>query len=497
MNPRPRLDRSLFPRTDTLPERVLQFGEGNFLRAFVDWQIGEMNKRRLFLGSVVVVQPIERGTVETLNGQDGLFTLIQRGLVEGKPVERREVIPVIRRGIDPYARWAEFLECARQPEIRFIFSNTTEAGIAHVPVPFPVGACPAPFPAKLAAFLFERYRHFGADSERGLLVFPCELIERNGRALKECVIRNARDWGLEDGFFDWLGRHNHFYDTLVDRIVSGFPENDAETLRSELGYEDALMVCSEIYHFWAIQGDQAARGELPLLEAGLNVRWTEDLTPFRTLKVRILNGAHTLMAVPAILAGRETVRQCLQDPLVGAYLRAAIYREIVPTLDMPEPEIKAYAGTVFERLANPFINHRLASIALNSVAKFRLRVLPSLLEYRERKRAIPPLSAFSLAALIVFYKGVRQDERRLLGTASPKGHVVEDEPKVLAKFVQAHASSDPETACRDILGDKELWGIDLLKVAGLADQVRRYQSDILIRGAEEAMRRAVAAGVKT
>jgi tagaturonate reductase len=497
LSSRPTLNRRLFPGAAAHPERVLQFGEGNFLRAFVDWQIDGMNRKGLFQSGVLVVQPIEKGKVGILNGQDGLYTLIERGLEEGKPLERREMISVIRRGLDPYKQWDLYMESARRPEVRFVFSNTTEAGIDYVPVPFPDGVCPAPFPAKLAAFLYERYRHFGGAAGRGLLVFPCELIEGNGRVLKDCLVRHARDWGLGGGFLEWLDRNNHFYDTLVDRIVSGYPSVEAETLQTELGYEDALMVCSELHHFWAIQGDPAARRELPLTEASFNVRWTEDLTPFRLLKVRILNGAHTLVAIPALLAGRETVGQCIRDPLAASFLRTAIYGEVLPALDMPESEKKSYAGSVFERLANPFLEHRLTAIALNAVSKFRVRVLPSLLAYRERTGGVPALCSFSLAALIAFYKSTRAEVFASPRQAPAKSPAAEDEPKVLAKFARAHGSSDPAAVCREILEDGELWGFDLGSVPGLVDRVILSYGEILTRGMEEAMRRSVAAGEPT
>lgn len=399
-----------------LPERVLQFGEGNFLRAFVDWMINAMNSRGLFGGRAIVIQPIERGLVELLNQQDGLYTCILRGVERGQLVERREIITAISRGIDPYRDWHEFLASAALPSLRFVVSNTTEAGIAYVEEPIPRDSCPRSFPAKVTAWLAERFRRLGDRPETGVVFLPCELIDRNGETLRALVLQHAGAWGLPPEFERWVTDHNRFLNTLVDRIVPGYPREETADLTAQLGYEDPLLTTGEVFHLWVIEGDARLATELPFTQAGLNVVWTTDLTPYRTRKVRILNGAHTMTALAAFLAGLDTVRECVEDSQFGPYMRRAIFEEILPLLPPPEEESRAFAESVMERLANPFIKHLLLSIALNSVSKYRVRVLPSLLEYRSWRGALPANLTLSLAAVLIFYRGGG------FGTGGSAGH---------------------------------------------------------------------------
>ncbi len=417
-----------------MPERVLQFGEGNFLRSFVDWMINAMNAQGLFGGRVVVIQPIEQGLVDVLNEQNGLYTLILRGLQGGQVIERRELITAISRGINPYRDWDAFVAAAAQPDVRFVVSNTTEAGIAYVEEPCPAGQCPASFPAKVAALLAERFSRFCGDPTKGLIFLPCELIDRNGEQLRSCVLRHAAAWGLGPKFAGWVSEHNRFLNTLVDRIVPGYPHEESRTLTEQLGYEDRLLTTGEIFHVWVIEGDAEVAKELPLTQAGLNVIWTSNLQPFRTRKVRILNGAHTMSALPAYLAGLDTVRQCVEDPVFGAYVRRGVFEEILPLLPLPADETRTFAADVMERLANPFIKHNLISIALNSVAKYRVRVLPSLLEYRAARRCLPPALTFSLAALLAFYRGTEVRDGALTGTRTNGPYAVKDDAPVLEVF---------------------------------------------------------------
>jgi tagaturonate reductase len=466
-----------------LPERVVQFGEGNFLRSFVDWMIDAMNARGLFGGSVVVVQPIERGLVDVLNEQDGLYTLILRGLQGGQVVERREVITAISRGIDPYRDWGAFLAAAGQPDLRFAISNTTEAGIAYVEEPRPTRGCPASFPAKVAAFLAERFERLEGDPSKGLVFLPCELIDRNGEQLRSCVLRHAAAWGLDPGFVRWVERHNRFLNTLVDRIVPGYPHDEIRDLSAALGYEDRLLTTGEIFHIWVIEGDAEVAAELPLTQAGLNVVWTSDLQPFRTRKVRILNGAHTMTALAAYLAGLNTVRECVEDPVFGAYVRRGIFDEILPLLTLPADETRVFAEEVVERLANPFITHNLISIALNSVAKYRVRVLPSLLEYRAKFHRLPPALSFSLAALLAFYRGTEIRDGGLTGTRPSGSYAVKDDMPVLEAFrgqwraFEQHR--DVEAVCRALLARTDFWGEDLSALPDLLEGVRSQLSSIL------------------
>lgn len=470
-------------QTPRYPERILQFGEGNFLRAFVDWMVHTMNRQGLFHGRVVVVQPIAQGMVEALNAQDGRYTLLLRGLEDGKVAERREIITSISRGIDPYDDWQGFLACAHNPDLRFVVSNTTEAGIAYIAEPQPIDACPQSFPAKVTAFLYERYRHFDGAPARGMVFLPCELIDRNGETLRDCVLRCAAAWGLDDAFVRWVEEENPFLNTLVDRIVTGYPREEAERLCAELGYEDRLLDTGEIFHLWVIEGDATYQDELPLAQAGLHVIWTDDLQPYRTRKVRILNGAHTMTVLAAHLCGLATVRACVEDPLISAYMRRGVYEEIVPTLDLPAADTRAFADAVFARFANPFIHHRVLDIALNSVAKFAVRVLPSLLEYHRRTGTLPPVLTVSLAALLVFYRG-------------GEGYQVRDEAPVLDAIGQAwrqyeEGHLDAQALCHCLLARADWWGQDLTHVSELVEAVADHVRSILHHGMRPTLTRLI------
>ncbi len=473
------------------PERVVQFGEGNFLRSFVDWMIDAMNGRGLFGGHVVVVQPIERGTVDVLNAQDGLYTLILRGLQGGQVVEQRQVITAISRGIDPYRDWNGFLAVAEQPELRFAVSNTTEAGIAYVDEQRPSHGCPASFPAKVTAFLYRRFGRFRGDPAKGIVFLPCELIDRNGAQLRACVLRHAAAWNLGPEFTGWVSEHNRFLNTLVDRIVPGYPHEEATALAEQLGYEDRLLAAGEIFHIWVIEGDAQVAKELPLTQAGLNVVWTSDLQPFRTRKVRILNGAHTMMALAAFLAGLDTVRECVEDPVLGPYVRRGVFDEILPLLTLPAQDTRAFADDVMERLANPFIKHNLISIALNSVSKYRVRVLPSLLEYRTAYGRVPPALTFSLAALLAFYRGTEIRDGALAGTRGNGPYVVKDDAPVLGAFAEQWSAfdqhRDADALSRAVLARTDFWGEDLSALPDLVEAVSLHLSRILQGGVRQAL----------
>jgi tagaturonate reductase len=474
-----------------LPERVLQFGEGNFLRSFADWMLNAMNAQGLFGGRAAVVQPIARGSADTLNEQDGLYTLVLRGLQGGQVVERRELITAISRALDPYRSWGACLDLAAQPEIRFVISNTTEAGIAYVDEPRPSGRCPESFPAKVATLLAERFTRLSGDPTRGLVFLPCELIDRNGETLRACVLRHAEAWGLGPDFIRWVSGSNRFLNTLVDRIVPGYPHEEIPALTETLGYEDRLLTTGEIFHVWVIEGDAAVAEELPLTRAGLNVVWTPDLQPFRTRKVRILNGAHTMTALPAYLAGLDTVRECVEDPAIGAYLRRGIFGEILPLLALPAEDTRRFAEDVLERLANPFIKHNLISIALNSVAKYRVRVLPSLLEYRAAHRRLPPALTFSLAALLAFYRGTEIVDGALVGARLGGPYAVQDDAPVLEAFREQWRAferhRDPRRLCRSVLARPDLWGEDLSALPDLVEGVGAHLARILDSGVRRAI----------
>jgi tagaturonate reductase len=464
------------------PEKVLQFGEGNFLRCFVDWMFYQLNKKAGFNGSVVVVQPIDKGMVDMLNEQDGLYTIYLRGLKNGKAESTHEVIDVISRGINAYEDFSSYLKTAEQPEIRYVISNTTEAGISLDDKDKSTDTPPNSFPAKLAVWLCHRYKTFNGDTSKGVHIIPCELIEKNADNLRTIIIQLAVKWKFEDGFVNWLNSACTFNNTLVDRIVPGYPRERIGEITSELGYEDKQVVEGEPFHLWVIQAADALQKELPFPSIGLDVLYVNDITPYRTRKVRILNGAHTALVPVAYLYGIDTVRESVEDPIIGKYLRDTIFEEIIPTLDLPKEELERFANEVLDRFRNPYIKHLLMSISLNSWSKFETRVLPSLLEYKKRKGTIPSHLAFSLAATIAFYKGKRGEEAIALN----------DDAAAMDLLKNAWASSDGSEAgikevVTKVLGYEKNWKQDLNGIEGLNDAVTRHLVNIENYGVKKAI----------
>ena len=443
-----------------LTEKFLQFGEGNFLRGFVDWMIDRLNKEADFDGGVVVVQPLAQGLIPMINEQDGLYTLYLRGLQDGQKVEETRVVDCITRGINPFENTDEFFECASNPELRYIISNTTEAGIEYKPNQNPDDFAGLTFPGRLTLFMKRRFD----NKLPGFLLLPCELIDKNGDELKACVLKYAKDFGYGDDFIKWVEEENYFTNTLVDRIVTGYPRDTASEMEKEYGYLDNIIDTAEIFHLWVIQGDKKYAEELPFDKIGLNVLWTDDVTPYKKRKVRILNGAHTMMVLAAHLAGLETVKEAMDDELVFNFMKTGVFDEIIPTLDLPKDELIQFANDVIERFQNPFIKHYLLSIALNSVSKYQVRVLPSVLEYIKENNKEPKCLVFSLAALIAFY---RTD-------------AANDNPDVM-EFMKT-ASVD------DILSKEEYWGTDL---SMLKDSINGYLKSIEEKGIRAAMEEVV------
>lgn len=413
-----------------MKERIIQFGEGGFLRSFVDMFVNIMNEKGLFDGKVVVVQPIEKGLVNVLNEQGGVYHQYLRGIENGEVINSMTEVHSISRGINPYTDYSAYLELAHNPDMRFIVSNTTEAGIEYLGTESLDDAPPKSFPAKLTALLYERYK----AELPGFIILCCELIDHNADFLREYVLKYAELWGLGEGFKTWIERENSFCNTLVDRICTGYPKDEAEELCRQLGCEDRLINTAEIFHLWVIEGDH--EDELPLKKAGINIIWTSDVTPYKKRKVRILNGAHTSMVLAARLYGLSTVGECLNDDTVRAFLKRALDEEIIPTLGSTEEDV-TFGAAVLERFSNPFVKHQLLSIALNSVSKFKARVLPTILEYREKYGRLPKCLTMSLAALIAFY---RTDEAN-------------DGEEIMAFMKSASAE--------EILKKTEYWGEDL------------------------------------
>lgn len=380
-----------------MKETIIQFGEGNFLRGFVDYFIQKLNDKGLYEGKVAVIKPIAFGDTERFTAQNCEYNLFLRGIENGKEVTEHTKIDVISRIIDPYVDWQACLALAKSESIRFVISNTTEAGIAFDPACKFDDPTPSSFPAKLTRMLYERF----SAGLNGLVMLACELIDKNADELKRCVLEYAKLWNLSDEFVAWIENENKFCNTLVDRIVTGYPADEAEELCKKIGYKDNLIDTAEIFHLWVIQGN--FEEELPLQKAGFNVIWTDDVAPFKKMKVRILNGAHTSTVFPSLLCGIETVRDSIADEQLNAFLNNNIKNYILPQLDDTD-EIKAFADAVLGRFANPYIKHMWIAISLNSVSKFSVRVLPTVLEYIEKNNSIPKPLAFSLACLIEYYK---------------------------------------------------------------------------------------------
>lgn len=478
-----------------LPVKVVQFGEGNFLRGFIDWMIDRMNKQGLFNGSVAVVQPIEKGLAEALEQQDGLYTLYLRGLQAGRIVEEKSLVGCIKTALNPYADYQGFLALAENPDLRFVISNTTEAGIAYQPSDRFTDAPPSSFPGKLTAFLYHRYSHFNGNPDKGLVIIPCELIDRNGDTLREIVLRLADEWKLGEGFIRWLTQANDFLNSLVDRIVTGYPAGEAEKMFAKLAYRDAMLDTAESFHLWVIQSPKDFTQELPLAQAGLNVIWTEDMTPYRTRKVRILNGAHTMTVLAAYLMGKNTVLDCMQDNILRQYMNLGLSHEIIPTLDLPKEELDSFAASVVERFSNPFITHYLLSISLNSVSKFKTRLLPSIKEYSKRKGKTPRILAFSLAALILFYRG-EINGGKMTGRRAEGDYPIADDTLVLA-FFQSSWDGFTETAedcirlVERVLSRAELWGENLNSLPGFAEAVANHLNAMLTKGITAAIQNLI------
>jgi tagaturonate reductase len=478
-----KLNKEFYKEFKSYPEKVLQFGEGNFMRAFVDWMIDKMNKAGEFNGSVVVVQPIAQGLGKMLNAQDGLYTLYLNEVNNGEAVSERSIINCISRVLNPYEEWEEYLKVAENPELRFITSNTTEAGIAFNENDKLGDAPQVSFPGKLTAFLHKRYKHFNGDKTKGFIIIPCELIDRNGEKLKEVVLKFAELWNLEEGFITWLNEANTFCCSLVDRVVTGYPRDRIDEINAQLGYEDNLVDDAEKFHFWVIEGPQWIRDEFPVQKVGLDVLFVDDMTPYRTRKVRILNGAHTTMVPVAYLYGIDTVREAVEDPIIGKYIAEALNEEIIPTLDLPKEELDTFAAAVVNRFRNPFIKHYLMSIALNSMSKYETRVLPSLTEYLNRKGELPNKLVFSLAALIKFYKGERNDEKIAL---SDNEDIIELYSKAWAAWDESEAGL--KKVVETVLAYDKNWKKDLNGIPGLTDKVTYYLSKIVFDGIQNALK---------
>ena len=463
------------------PEKVLQFGEGNFLRAFVDWMIDKANREGIYQGSIVLCQPIEKGLKDMINAQDGVYTLAMRGSENGKAVENIEVITSVSRCITPYEDkdYDALMDLAKSPDLEVVVSNTTEAGIAYHAGDKLTDRPPVSFPAKVTAFLYERYRAFDGAADKGLLFLPVELIDNNGAELKRIVLQYADEWDLGDGFVNWVENANEFTSTLVDRIVTGYPRDEVNYFEEKLGYKDNIIDTSELFNLWVIEGDKKWADKLPVHRTDAHVIWTDDVKPYKKRKVRILNGAHTSTVLAAYLAGFDIVMDFMKDDTFRTFMNDVIYKEVIPTLDLPKKELEDFAAAVNDRFANPYIKHKLLDISLNSCSKFNARCLPSLLGYVEEKKELPKCLTFSLAAFIKFYQGEMKDGAytgtRKDGTTYP----IRDDADVLEFFSDIWSRLDADGIAQAVLSKTEFWsGKDLTEVPGLKDAVAGYLKEM-------------------
>lgn len=472
---------------ENAPEKVLQFGEGNFLRAFVDYFIDVMNEKADFNGKAVLVQPIASGLTDMINGQEGLYTLLLRGRENGEKTEQKRIISSVSRCVDPYRDYQGFLDNAANPELRFIVSNTTEAGIAFDPNCRLEDAPPSSFPAKLTAFLYERW----TKKLNGFIILSCELIDHNGDCLKQCVNRYIDLWNLPEEFAKWVEKENTFCSTLVDRIVTGYPRSEADALCEAFGYRDNLIDTGEIFGFWVIEGPDFIKDELPFEKAGLPIIVVKDHTPYKQRKVRILNGAHTSMVLGAYLAGKNIVRECMEDESVCSFMNKTIYSEVIPTLDLPEKELTDFAEAVKDRFNNPYVDHSLLSISLNSTSKWKARVMPSLIEYYKRNNALPKCLTFSFAAYLEFYRNAKEVENgTLVGFRDGDRYEVKDELKVI-DFYASHLEADAQTLVHDILNETDFFGRELSALPGFEEaavyELKKIESSGMLNAMKECL----------
>ena len=493
MNKLQSLNKRTAPKS-VMPEKIIQFGEGNFLRAFVDWIVWNMDQKTNFNGSVVVVQPIDRGMVDWLNGQDCLYHVNLQGRLNGEPVNSLERIDVISRALNPYSQNAAFMALAEQPEIRFVISNTTEAGIAFDDSCKFTDAPASSYPGKLVQLLYHRFETFNGDPKKGLIIMPCELIFLNGHHLKECIYQYIELWKEDlgadyEGFKEWFTKYNYVCATLVDRIVPGFPRKDIAAIQEKVGYNDNLVVQAEIFHLWVIEKPEnmtieQLREEFPAEKAGLHVLIAESEKPYHERKVTLLNGPHTVLSPVAYLSGINIVRDACNDPVIGQYIHKVQFEELMETLNLPMDELRQFASDVLERFNNPYVDHQVTSIMLNSFPKFETRDLPGLKTYLERKGELPKGLVLGLAAIITYYKG---------GTRADGAPIQpNDAQEIMDLLSQLWATGDLRKVAEGVLGATDIiWKEskqDLNTIPGLTDMVEGFLRDIQDKGMVETVK---------
>ena len=435
----------------------IQFGEGNFLRAFVDYCIQILNDKTSFSGKVNIIQPLPEGMIEQLKIQNGKYNLFHEGIIQGKTIRDRMQINCVKQMNNPYQEFDQFLELAENENLTFVFSNTTEAGIVLDTKDQFTDKPPRSFPGKLTRLLHHRYKTFNGDPSKVLHIMPSELIEQNGTKLKKIILELSKIWKLEDHFISWINQ-NHFYNTLVDRIVPGFPKKDLDFYKKELFFDDQLIVTCEPFFLWVIEGNPELLKIFPLDQLKeIDVKVVPDLGIFRTRKVRILNGSHTTMVPVGLLHGTKTVSDILKNDFLKTFLSQTLFDEIIPSVDLDKQQLNDYAHSVLERFSNPFIIHKLESISLNSISKFKVRVLPSLISYLRKQGKVPKNLTFSMAALIYFYGK----------EVSKHPYPLKDDPEIIAFFNKIWSKRNIEKVVVETLSNTDLWDKNLAEISPL------------------------------
>ena len=465
-------------KANQYPTKIIQFGEGNFLRAFVDWIVWNTNQKTDFNAGVVVVQPIDRGMVDMLNSQDGLYHVNLQGIDKGEAVDSIQMIDVINGGLNPYTQNDEFMALAEDPNIRFVISNTTEAGIAFDPSCRLDDKPASSYPGKLTQLLYHRFEHFKGDMSKGFIILPCELIFLNGKELKKCIYQYIELWQLGEEFKAWFEQACGVYCTLVDRIVPGYPKDTIAQIHERIGYSDNLVVKGEIFHLWVIEAPETVAAEFPADKAGLNVLFVPSEAPYHERKVTLLNGPHTVLSPVGYLSGLDTVKECVEDAEVGQFVKKVMYGELLETLNLPKPELEAFADSVVERFVNPYVKHFVTSIMLNSFPKYKTRDLPGLKTYLERKGELPKGLVLGLAGIITYYKGGFRGDVEI---------VPNDDAAIVELLKNLWATGDVRKVAEGVLAAEFIWGEDLNAIPGLTDMLA---SDLALVQAE-GMRAAV------
>ena len=455
------------------PERIIQFGEGNFLRAFVDWIVWNMNVKADFNASVVVVQPIAQGMVDMLNKQDCLYHVNLQGLDQGVAVDSLTMIDVISRALNPYTENEAFMKLAEQPEMRFIISNTTEAGIAFDPSCKLTDVPASSYPGKLTQLLYHRFKTFHGDKTKGFIIFPCELIFLNGHKLKETIFQYIELWNLEEAFKAWFEEACGVYATLVDRIVPGFPRKDILAIQEKLQYNDNLVVRAEIFHLWVIEAPKEVAEEFPADKAGLNVLFVPSEEPYHERKVTLLNGPHTVLSPVAYLSGLNIVREACQHEVIGKYIDKVMFGELLETLNLPKDELIQFGKDVLERFNNPFVDHQVTSIMLNSFPKYQTRDLPGLKTYFDRKGVLPSGLVLGLAAIITYYKGGKRGDDEIK---------IQDDVKITNLLTDLWATGCTKKVAEGVLNAGFIWGENLNLIPGLTEKIVYYLNTIQEKG---------------